>query len=211
VELTRTGWDREPWNEPAGPDAQGLHSLYRCYPCADQWIFLATGNGIMKPVDAAEALGQVPVLTYVMSRLSHAPGHEQLQAALVKGFAKHPADEVCRQINSTLRHLGFGAVPITSLSQVRKETTSTEMNLAGNSFQFLKQPSHPLGKPVTMFAPISIRPMRAQALCPTPMEKYGHSTRRILMGLGGCTEDEVDAMIKKGVASESWSSKYLPS
>jgi crotonobetainyl-CoA:carnitine CoA-transferase CaiB-like acyl-CoA transferase len=170
LDIPRSSWGRVPFNEPAGPGAQGEHPLYRCYNCANgESIFLAAGPRPLRVDEVFGELFKVPMLAEELGNLPHSPGHEQLQTALAAAFAQHSAEECCKQINFTLRHLSIGAVPITSLQAVREATTTTKLQLDGPSFQFLRQDSHPLGKPVTMFAPVSVRPLRAQALSPSPV------------------------------------------
>jgi hypothetical protein len=72
-----------------------------------------------------------------------------------------------------------------------------------------REENHPSGHIVDDVAPTGIRPqqMPVQALSPAP--KFGAQTQELLAELGYAAE-EIESLIRSGVAGESWSEQYLP-
>lgn len=72
--------------------------------------------------------------------------------------------------------------------------------------QFLTAPNHPAGSPLTYFAPIAIRPTTPLVVPLPHAPRYGAHTREVLAEAG------IDAtpLFTRGVASEGWSTAYLP-
>ena len=69
--------------------------------------------------------------------------------------------------------------------------------------------NHPSGYVVDDIAPTGIRPQQMHIKSPSPTPKFGAHTRELLAELR-YSEDEIEALICKGVAAESWSDQYLP-
>ncbi|MEM1365802.1 MAG: hypothetical protein AAGH82_08645, partial [Pseudomonadota bacterium] len=63
---------------------------------------------------------------------------------------------------------------------------------------------------VTQLDPYAVRTARGAVIAVSPAEKFGTSTRTILKELG-YADQAVEAMLKSGGISESWSEEYLPS
>jgi crotonobetainyl-CoA:carnitine CoA-transferase CaiB-like acyl-CoA transferase len=80
---------------------------------------------------------------------------------------------------------------------------------AQGSYAFSVFADHPSGHAVTQLDPFAVRPRRGKIYALEPAEKYGMSTRAVLLEIGH-TDAEVEQLIDAGVASESWSREYLP-
>ena len=78
------------------------------------------------------------------------------------------------------------------------------------SYSFSVYEDHPSGREVTQLDPYAIRPARSTIYAPDPAEKFGLSTRAVLVELGYAPES-IARMIEEGIVSESWSKEYLPS
>ncbi len=190
--------DRAPFDEPSGREVKGAHALYRCYEAADGWFFLA-----VKPARLAD-LAALPEL----SDLASLP-EDGLEAYLAERFKTRARAYWVER----LRALDVGVQPTDTMADVREAHLSLESegdaDLSGPTFAFIRHDRHPLGRPVDLVAPNAIRPRRSRIRVPGHAPKYGAHSRRILAELG-YDEGEIDALIGKGVVSESWSEDYLP-
>ena len=71
------------------------------------------------------------------------------------------------------------------------------------------QENHPLGCPVEMYAPCSIRPWDAKIINPCMQPHHGDHSHEILTALG-YSEAQIDKMMADRVAAREWSVDYVP-
>merc|ERR1719401_2854132 len=94
------------------------------------------------------------------------------------------------------------------MAEVRQAHHVESMQLSGGpTFQFITDWHHPIGGPVTMIAPCSIRTQAMRLSVPlSAAPRYGEHTVEVLAEIG------VDAapLLARGVAATSWSTEYLP-
>jgi len=106
-----------------------------------------------------------------------------------------------------LRAHGVAAVQLRSLAQLRQQHACARIDLHGPSFQFVTDTHHPAGSPLTYFAPVAVRPRHTPLALPLrPAPRYGEHTRQVLMEAGVQVAD----LVARGVASDGWSTAYLP-
>jgi hypothetical protein len=135
-----------------------------------------------------------------LPRLEQVPGLE--------GISQLPADWVER-----LQAADIGASICENLETIRAYNSRPSDGTPGTeqgSYAFSVFADHPSGHTVTKLDPFAIRPRRGKIYALAAAEKYGASTRAVLLELGH-TEAEVQRLLDTGVASESWSREYLPS
>lgn len=189
---------RRPFDEPSGPDAMGSGALTHLYQTADRWIMLA-----------AEASD--------LPRLARLPGLEALPALdeaarqdlLTRAFASAPAADWLAR----LQGVDVGGALCGSLATIRAETTRPADGTPGlgpDSYAFSRFADHPSGRGVTLLDPCAVRPRRGRIFALASAEKYGASTRAVLLSLG-YDAAEIDRLIAQGTISDSWSQEYLPS
>jgi crotonobetainyl-CoA:carnitine CoA-transferase CaiB-like acyl-CoA transferase len=111
-----------------------------------------------------------------------------------------------------LQAADIGAAICENIESIRAYNTRPADGTPGTdkgSYAFSEFADHPSGHVVTQLDPFAVRPSRGKIYALKPAEKYGASTRQVLMDLGK-TSEEIDALIDSGIASESWSEQYLP-
>lgn len=188
---------RPPHDEPSGRTVKGVDAFYRCYQAADGWIFLAArGAGIarLNGISELQPVGTVPTA--------------EQEAFLAGVIATKPADYWL----TALRRIDVGATRLGAMAELRsahRMPSQQGVDLKGSSYQFIRQPDHPSGHTVELFAPCAIRPAEAPITVTRPAEKYGGSTRAVL-GKLGYTVGEIDALLRARTVAESWSRQYLP-
>lgn len=189
---------RAPFDEPAGREARGWGPFYHCYRAADGWMFFAA------PTERGAALARVPELED-LSEL----GEDVLVVRLAERFARHP---VCHW-QRRLREGSASVVPLGSLSDNREAGLHHESegpaDIRKATYRAIRHDRHPMGRWVDLVAPNAVRPDHGTITIPGEAPKPGAQTRAILSRLG-CSEAEIAAMIKAGVAGEGWSTRYLP-
>ncbi|MCV2866047.1 CoA transferase [Albidovulum sediminicola] len=190
---------RGPWNEPSGRTAQGWDVFYRCYRASDGWMFFAA------PTERAAALSRVPDLADLAEREEDAG----LASALSQRFAARKVVDWA----TTFAGGSAGIVPLGSLHATRDAALHIEsegpLDIRHATYRAVRHDRHPMGRWVDLVAPNAVRPDKAPITLPGPAPKYGAHTRMVLEG-AGYAQDQIDAMIADGVASESWSARYLP-
>jgi crotonobetainyl-CoA:carnitine CoA-transferase CaiB-like acyl-CoA transferase len=156
------------------------------------------------PVEERAALARTPDLT----DLAEIP-YEDLHEALAMRFKSKPLAEwrvAFAEGQSTV-------VPLASLHQTRDSSLQREsagnIDISQSTFRVIRHDQHPMGRWCDLVAPNAVRPASGQITIPGPMPKYGAQTRQIL-GRLGYAENAIDKMLADGIASESWSEKYLP-
>lgn len=189
---------RADFDEPSGRLVLGSGPFYRCYRASDGWMFLAA------PTERSAALERVAELADLVGR-----PEEELAELLSARFATRPV------AHWTERFAGGSAVvvPLGSLSENRDRglqlESEGEIDLTQTTFRAIRHDRHPMGCWVDLVAPNAVRPARAPIIVPAHAPKPGAQTRTVLAGLG-FSRTEIEDMLAKGAASESWSSKYLP-
>lgn len=189
---------RAPFDEPSGPQVMGSDALNHLYRTADRWIMLGASEADLP------RFARVPGL----ESLSGA-SETQRQGLLTDAFLHQPADVWLAR----LRGADIGAAACDSIEVLRAANCRPSDGTPGidrGSYAFSRFPDHPSGHQVTQLDPFAVRPSVAPVKPMAPAEKYGASTRRVLMSLGYGAED-IDRLIAEGAASESWSREYLPS
>lgn len=189
---------RPPFDEPAGREARGWGPFYHCYRAADGWMFFAA------PINRGAALTRVAEL----ADLSKVP-EDNLASALTERFAR-------KTISYWSERLTDGSttvVPLSSLAANRETSLQVEstgnIDLTQSTFRAIRHDQHPMGRWVDLVAPNAVRPESAAIRLPGAAPKPGTHTRTVLKRIG-FAETDIDAMVAKGVAGDSWSSKYLP-
>jgi crotonobetainyl-CoA:carnitine CoA-transferase CaiB-like acyl-CoA transferase len=189
---------RSPFDEPSGREALGWGPFYHCYEAADQWMFFAA------PEEEHAPLALIPDL----ADLAKVPS-EDLHEALAMRFKSKPLAEwrvAFSEGRSTV-------VPLASLHQTRDSSlqleSSGKIDIAQSTFRVIRHDQHPMGRWCDLVAPNAVRPTSGKITIPGPMPKYGAQTRLILERIG-YAEKGINQMLANGVASESWSEKYLP-
>lgn len=129
-----------------------------------------------------------------------------LAETLSDAFATHGTTAqswVCQLLNA-----GVAAAQLRSMIEVRASHKVEEPDFhTGATFQFSTDLAHPIGGPVTMFAPCSIRAPGAHMPLPlSPAPKYGQHTREVLQEVGLNPE----SLLECGATVEGWSQEYLP-
>jgi len=189
---------RSPFDEPSGRETLGWGPFYHCYEAADQWMFFAA------PVEERAALARIPDL----ADLAEVPS-EDLHEALAIRFKSKPLEEWRADFATGQSTV----VPLASLHQTRDSSLQLEsagnIDISQSTFRVIRHDQHPMGRWCDLVAPNAVRPTSGQITIPGPMPKYGAQTRLIL-GRLGYTEQAIEQMLANGVASESWSEKYLP-
>jgi crotonobetainyl-CoA:carnitine CoA-transferase CaiB-like acyl-CoA transferase len=186
---------RHPWDEPAGPHARGDGPGYRLYRALDAWMFVVIP-------DREALLNLSPVMGEDIGDLP--PG--QLADRLAERFAARPVENWRQELTP----LNVGIQRLASMAQVREQHTHAESApWTASSFNFTRIADHPAGRPVTLPAPVAVRPTRAPVVVPANAPKYGQHTREVLSELG-YGPSEIDGLLRSGAAGLAWSDGYLP-
>ena len=186
------------FDEPAGREVVGYDALSRFYyTSSDRFVLLS----------AYEA---------DLERLEQVPGIEGISAVepteratfLAQAFmTARAADWVER-----LQAADVGAAICENIESIRAYNTREADGTPGTdqgSYAFSEYKDHPSGHVITQLDPFAIRPKRGKIYAVECAEKYGASSRNVLLAIGK-TADEIDALVSAGIVSESWSTKYLP-
>jgi hypothetical protein len=112
-----------------------------------------------------------------------------------------------------LRAADIGAAVCEYLDALRAENSREADGTPGTengSYSFSIYSDHPSGHRITQLDPYAVRSVRGAVNAVRPAEKFGASTRSVLKELG-YADQAIEAMLKSGGISESWSAEYLPS
>jgi len=187
------------FDEPTGPDCSGWDDLSRFYSTASGRHILLSAYEADLPrfrnVEGLEELPDVPV--------------EERAAYLATAIQSQPASEWVTR----LRAADIGVAICENLDALRAKNSRTTDGTSGvenGSYAFSVYPDHPSGHEVTQLDPYAVRPTRTKVIAVAPSEKFGTSTRAIVKELG-YSDNAIEAMLKSGGISESWSAEYLPS
>eukprot|EP00933_Yihiella_yeosuensis_P061144 TRINITY_DN6396_c0_g1_i4.p1 TRINITY_DN6396_c0_g1~~TRINITY_DN6396_c0_g1_i4.p1 ORF type:complete len:1029 (-),score=186.45 TRINITY_DN6396_c0_g1_i4:249-3335(-) len=196
-----------------GPQCRGEHALLRCYEAGDgQWLMLAGGLVAPKKLNDSricKLASADPLLADAISSLSELSDGNfdfALTEALTEVF-QLPGGTADQWVSKLLKD-GVAAARLRSLNEVREANTVTNPDFHnGPTFQFATEQDHPIGGPVTMFAPCSVRaPSGHMPLPLSPAPRYGQHTREVLREVGINPEP----LFESGVTVEEWSPEYLP-
>jgi crotonobetainyl-CoA:carnitine CoA-transferase CaiB-like acyl-CoA transferase len=78
----------------------------------------------------------------------------------------------------------------------------------GDTYQFVTYHNHPIGSPVTTFAPCSIRSKHICIDKQPPAPKYGEHTIEILKELD--VDIDIESLLKDNIIATKWSDNFLP-
>ncbi|MEP6020168.1 MAG: CoA transferase [Paracoccaceae bacterium] len=186
------------FNEPSGPEASGYDALTRFYSTASQHILLSAYEHDLPLFRNVEGLEDLPDLE-----------EEDRAAFLANAFHSQPAEEWIARLQAA----DIGAAICENLDSLRAmnlRDADGQAGTANGSYSFSNYPDHPSGYQVIQLDPYAVRSLRGKVMAVPPAEKFGASTRTILSELG-YVDTAIEAMIKSGNLSESWSQEYLPS
>ena len=186
------------FDEPSGPDASCYDALTRFYSTASRHILLSAYESDLPSFRNVEGLEELPDLQ-----------EEERAAYLANAFLTQPATEWI----DALQAADIGAVVCENLDSLRARNLRDADGKPGTdngSYSFSNYPDHPSGHEVIQLDPYAVRSARGKVIAVTPAEKFGTSTRSVLKDLG-YADTAIEAMIKSGDLSESWSEEYLPS
>ncbi|MEP0963587.1 MAG: CoA transferase [Roseobacter sp.] len=186
------------FNEPSGPEASGYDALTRFYSTASQYILLSAYEHDLPLFRNVEGLEGLPNLE-----------EEDRAAFLANAFHGQPAEEWIARLQAA----DIGAAiceNIDSLRAMNLRDADGQAGTSNGSYSFSNYPDHPSGYQVIQLDPYAVRSVRGKVMAVPPAEKFGASTRAILSELG-YVDTAIEAMIKSGNLSESWSQEYLPS
>lgn len=185
------------FDEPSGPMSSGYDALTRFYSTADGILLLSAYGTEMSRFSAVSGLEEIPDTPT-----------EELAASFSRAFLKARAIDWAER----LQRAHIGAAVCDNLEAIRASNTQTADGNTGidrGSYSFSVYEDHPSGHVVTQLDPYAIRPARSRIFSLTAAEKYGASTRGVLVELG-YSQESVDALLRAGVVAESWSPEYLP-
>jgi crotonobetainyl-CoA:carnitine CoA-transferase CaiB-like acyl-CoA transferase len=189
---------RAPFDEPSGRNMRGWGPFYHCYRASDGWMFFAA------PTERENALARIPELADLADR-----AETDLVEELTLRFSTRPVAYWAELFRST----ASAVVPLGSLSLSREAGLQREsqggIDITQATYRAIRHDLHPMGRFVDLVAPNAVRPERAAITIPAPAPKPGVQTRAVLARLG-YSETRIADMLASGVASESWSAKYLP-
>lgn len=187
------------FDEPSGRYVNGYDALSRFYYTASgEYLLLSTYEKDIGRLEAIEAF----------SGLSALP-HEEREGFLAGVFA----NDTSAAWLEVLRANDIGAAVCDNIDALRAAYVRTPDGTPGidrGSYSFSVYEDHPSGHTVTQLDPFAVRPTRGTVNMMDPAEKYGASTRSVLLDLG-YNETDIDEMLQNGSISETWSKEYLPS
>lgn len=187
---------RAPFNEPSGRTALGHNALSHFYQSADGWIYLDSNVSEIPRMESVEGL----------AGLSSANDHGAFLSAAIK---KAPSSYWVRE----LRGADIAAAIPQSIESLREQYSSEANGTVGfdkGSFSFSIHRDHPSGHCVTQIDHLAIRPSEAGIRVASLPERWGHSTREVLSN-AGYSDEQIDSMIERNIASLGWAKEFLPS
>ena len=197
------------FDEPSGVHVTGSHALYKWYATKDSHVFV--GGYSAGDADGLEACSKQlsPLLELDLASMS--------ESDRVSAMEEYLRDQSVEQAVATLNNAGVSAVPLSSLQELREKYGSSLESFgfdrsdeaAQSTFHFSTCEDHPIGSLVSMFAPCSLLAESRRVSVPTPAPKYGEHTRQVLTETLGYSDAEADELVQRGVASDSWSKKYI--
>ncbi len=187
---------RAPFDEPSGRDARGFSDLSRFFRAKDDWLYVDTRENELDKLDAVEGLAGIRAAANPAAFLS---------SALSTGLA-----EIWQ---TRLQAAGVAAAVPNNIDSLRQRYGHPSDNSPGidkGSYSFSIFADHPSGHCVTQLDPFAVRPRVAPIRSLAPAEKFGASTREVLLGIG-YSDTQIAHLIERKAVSDSWSAEYLPS
>jgi len=206
---------RPPFDEPAGPNTLGAHALYRLYPTSDGWLFFAATrkqfqklcgldefSGLGTSLPAEEGDGPCARLDPAASAQDQALARD-LEERFRRRTTGHWVEE--------LTAFGCGVAAVRSYDDMVDERLAEEDAPLRElpAPVFVRHDSHPSGYVIDQVAQSAIAMDRGGVVEPGSPPRFGTHTREILAELGLSPED-IDGLIRSGVAREGWCEQYLP-
>lgn len=188
--------NRAPFNEASGRQALGNHTLSHFYQTADGWLFIDS--------DTSE-----------FSTLENVPGLCGIgQSADVHAFltAAFKTESSVYWVEA-LQNVNIAAAQPLSIEELRDKYSRIADGKVGidkGSYAFSIYNDHPSAHSVTLVDHYAIRPKEATILMLPPTKRLGHSTRSILASVG-YSDNEIESIIERKIASDGWSREFLPS
>ena len=187
------------FDEPSGRYVNGYDALSRFYYTASgEYLLLSTYEKDIGRLEAIEAFAGLSALPL-----------EEREGFLAGVFA----NDTSAAWLEVLRANDIGAAVCDNIDALRAAYVRTPDGTPGidrGSYSFSVYEDHPSGHTVTQLDPFAVRPTRSAVNMMDPAEKYGASTRSVLLELG-YNEADIDVMLQNGSISETWSKEYLPS
>ncbi len=187
------------FDEPSGRYVNGYDALSRFYYTASgEYLLLSTYEKDIGRLDAIEAFAGLAALPL-----------EEREGFLAGVFA----NDTSAAWLEVLRTNEIGAAVCDIVDALRAAYVRTPDGTPGidrGSYSFSVYEDHPSGHTVTQLDPFAVRPTRSAVNMMDPAEKYGASTRSVLIDLG-YSDTDIDVMLQNGSISETWSKEYLPS
>ena len=186
---------RAPFNEPSGRNALGNHPLSHFYPTQDGWIFIDASPAELDKLESIEGMKGISLAS---------DRHAFLQASFKSATTNYWVD--------VLHSADIAAAEPLSMQQLRDKYSRVADGAVGidkGSYAFSIYPDHPSGHRVTQIDHFAIRPSEAKIRAVTPVERFGHSTRDVLLSVGYSTAD-IEEMEASGIASMGWCDRLLP-
>ena len=187
------------FNEPSGRETNGHDELTRFY-------YTSSGNYLL--------LNAYEIDVKNFENVEDLQGFSELDkteraAFLSNIFQKAPAHDWVERLQAA----DIAAVVCADINALRAEYSRTADGTPGTdngSYSFSIYEDHPSGHTVTQLDPYAIRPSNSVIYALPRPEKFGQSTRQIMLELG-YSEADIDASIASGDLSDSWSQEFLPS
>lgn len=191
---------RGPFDEPSGPAALGYHALERFYRTRDgETLMLAASERDLQRLSTITGLGE-------LLQIADGEREDYLEAAFQRADSDWWVD--------ALRGVDVGVARCVDILSLREQYTRAADGSSGtdtgSSYAFSRFDEHPSGHTVTQLDPIGVRVLQAGVVAPTPAEKYGASTMRVLRA-AGFSDGDIDDLLAVGAIGTSWSEEYLPS
>ncbi|RAU47901.1 MULTISPECIES: CoA transferase [unclassified Pseudomonas] len=187
---------RREFDEPSGRSVMGYSDLSRFYQTSDGWLYLDAREVDLVLLDTVTGLVGI----------DQAPDKT---AFLTEALAK-AAGDIWQQ---RLQAVGIAAAVPDNIDNLRQRYSRAADGLPGTangSYSFSVYADHPSGHRVTQLDPFAIRPRLAPIRALRPAEKFGASTRAVMLKLG-YSPQAIEALMANQVISDTWSLEYLPS
>lgn len=190
---------RGPFDEPSGRHTQGYNALASLYATADeQSIVLIASEADLPRFASVEGLEGLAGVS------------ENQRAEFLSCEIRKLAAQIWLE---RLTSADIGAAICENIETIRATSARPAADDAGTgrgSYSFSIEQNHPSGHVVTQVDPYAVRTAHGNVYPTAPAEKYGSSTRAVLLDLGYSLA-QIDGLIAAGTISESWSREYLPS
>ncbi len=187
---------RPPFNEASGRESLGNHALSHFYETSDGWIFMDSDLSEMDRLTSIEGLADI---RQASDRYNYLQQAFKLASSEYWTTVLHQADIAVATPNS-----------IETLRDQNSRIADGTPGIDSGSYAFSIYPDHPSGHCFTQIDHYSIRPSEASIKAVASTERFGHSTREILSGVG-YSAGEIESMIERGIASLNWGREFLPS